>query len=499
MEHINETKKSELKALHTKKRPGLMFQLWGMMMGLVVLTAACMWFVQVFFFEHTYAETALSNSLKQLQPVMSDLTNRDLTEDDHLLPFLSRMIDGTIFLVDDAGDLTDIYSYGHLLTDVQNEPEYGIWKFIRNSDEFSNVKARQIYQNVLKSNHHMINIHIGIPVTYAGENAYLLIENTIRTDAAFTFNRIQLIILTVVLTIAASILAAVGSRYFTKPIFAIKHTVDRLAENDFSARADVNRKDELGELAESVGLLGQALARVDVLRKEVIANVSHELRSPLSVISGYAELVRDIHWKDEEARNEDLDLIIEESNRMSEMVTDILDYSQLQSGYIKLRPESFDFTGLAESETSHCAAAAATYGIRVRFEAPKEPVFIYADPLKLSQILRNLLYNAINHTPEGDVITVSLEPKSDRTVRLSVMNPGTPISEEDKKIIWERYQRSQHQSGRRMGTGIGLSIVSTILNAHGMKYGVDSDEKGTTFWFEVTESGSNSLFNAAGV
>ena len=409
------------------------------------------------------------------------------------------MIDGTIFLVDDAGDLTDIYSYGHLLTDVQNEPEYGIWKFIRNSDEFSNVKARQIYQNVLKSNHHMINIHIGIPVTYAGENAYLLIENTIRTDAAFTFNRIQLIILTVVLTIAASILAAVGSRYFTKPIFAIKHTVDRLAENDFSARADVDRQDELGELAESVGLLGQALARVDVLRKEVIANVSHELRSPLSVISGYAELVRDIHWKDEEARNEDLDLIIEESNRMSEMVNDILDYSQLQSGYIKLRPESFDFTGLAESETSHCAAAAATYGIRVRFEAPKEPVFIYADPLKLSQILRNLLYNAINHTPEGDVITVSLEPKSDRTVRLSVMNPGTPISEEDKKIIWERYQRSQHQSGRRMGTGIGLSIVSTILNAHGMKYGVDSDEKGTTFWFEVTESGSNSLFNAAGV
>ena len=205
MEHINETKKSELNVLRRKKRPGLMFQLWGMMMGLVVLTAACMWFVQVFFFEHTYAETALSNSLKQLQPVMSDLTNRDLTEDDRLLPFLSRMIDGTIFLVDDAGDLTGIYSYGHLLAGVQNEPEYGIWKFIRNSDEFSNVKARQIYQNVIKGDHHMISIHIGIPVTYAGENAYLLIENTIRTDTAFRFNRMQLIILTVVLTIAASI------------------------------------------------------------------------------------------------------------------------------------------------------------------------------------------------------------------------------------------------------------------------------------------------------
>ena len=475
---MNPAHGSNLKFFRRKKSPGLAIRLWAMMRGLVILTAGFIWLIQAVLFEHAYAEAALSNSLKQLQPVMSDLTNRDIAEDDRLLPFLSKMIDGTIFLVNDAGKLTDIYSYGHLLTDVQNEPEYGVWQFIRDSDEFSNVQARQIYQHVLKGDHHMISVHIGIPITYAGENAYLLIENTIRTNTAFTFNRQQLIFLTV------------GSGYFTKPILAIKDTVDRLAANDFSARADVKRHDELGELAESVGLLGQALARVDVLRKEVIANVSHELRSPLSVISGYAELVRDIHWKDEKARNEDLDLIIKESSRMSEMVNDILDYSQLQSGYIRLHSEYFDFTRSAEAEASHCAAAAAAYGIRIRFKAPKEPVFINADPLKLSQVLRNLLYNAINHTPENDTITVALEQKDDHTARLSVKNPGTPISEEDKKIIWERYQRSQHQSGRRMGTGIGLSIVSTILNAHGMRYGVDSDEKETVFWFEVTESGS---------
>lgn len=205
------------------------------------------------------------------------------------------------------------------------------------------------------------------------------------------------------------------------------------------------------------------------------------------MISGYAELVRDIHWKDEDARNEDLDLIIEESNRMSEMVNDILDYSQLQSGYIRLHPEFFDLAGLAESETSHCAAAAETYGIRIHFESDPESVFITADPLKLSQVLRNLLYNAINHTPEGELITVALK-QTGKTVRLSVKNPGTPISKEDQEIIWERYQRSQHQSRRRMGTGIGLSIVSTILDAHGMKYGVSSDDTETVFWFDVTVS-----------
>lgn len=109
------------------------------------------------------------------------------------------------------------------------------------------------------------------------------------------------------------------------------------------------RTDEFGQLAESVEVLGQALHRVDVLRKEVIANVSHELKSPLSVISGYAEMVRDIDWKDEDRRNEDLELIISESRRMTEMVNDILDYSQLQSGYLRLNLEDINLGELAES------------------------------------------------------------------------------------------------------------------------------------------------------
>lgn len=123
------------------------------------------------------------------------------------------------------------------------------------------------------------------------------------------------------------------------------------------------------------------------------------------MISGYAELVRDIHWKDETARNEDA--------RQPPRLT----------------------------------------GSRSALTLPKSPCLYTADPLKLSQVLRNLLYNAINHTPEGDTITISLETKADHTLRLSVTNP-----------------------------------VSMILNAHGMKYGVDSDEKETVFWFEVTKA-----------
>ena len=117
------------------------------------------------------------------------------------------------------------------------------------------------------------------------------------------------------------------------------------------------------------------------------------------------------------------------------------------------------------------------------FQPAVSPLPVKADSLKMSQVLRNLLYNAINHTPEHGLITVTLNTDGD-DFRLSVSNPGEPIPEEDRAIIWERYQRSQHQSGRHMGTGIGLSIVSTILNAHGMTYGVDCENGQTIFWFE---------------
>ena len=107
---------------------------------------------------------------------------------------------------------------------------------------------------------------------------------------------------------------------------------------------------------------------------------------------------------------------------------------------------------------------------------------LYIDALKISQVIRNLLYNAINHTGEGQAITVTVQ-HTPETIRVAVINPGAPIPEEEREQIWERYQRSQHQSGRRLGTGIGLSIVSTILDAHGMGYGVDCEAGMTSFWF----------------
>ena len=245
---------------------------------------------------------------------------------------------------------------------------------------------------------------------------------------------------------------------------------------------------------------GRAIRPIEESRRkqaEFIAAASHELRSPLALITGYAEMVRDITWKDEAMRSENLNLIISESNRMSEMVTDILDYSQFSAGYSKLKKDWYDLKDIVNAELTRCRQAAAEHHITLTLQAPEAELNFEVDALKMSQVMRNLLNNAINHTPENREIFIRLVPKSQVPLSspvtalqtgqdfclVEVINPGEPIPEEDRKIIWERYQRSQHQSGRHLGTGIGLSIVSTILKAHDMPYGVNCKDGYNIFWF----------------
>ena len=169
------------------------------------------------------------------------------------------------------------------------------------------------------------------------------------------------------------------------------------------------------------------------------------------------------------------------------MVSDIMDYSQFHSGYLQLNIGDYDLCEIVETEVLHYEPIAHENHLFLRLERPKDECMIQADALKVSQVIRNLLNNATNHTQDGGTITVAVT-KEETQYRVSVTNPGDPIPDEDRTLIWERYQRSQHQGARRQGTGIGLSIVSSILDAHGMSYGVDCADGLTCFWFLWTYS-----------
>ena len=460
----------------------MVFRLWSGMMMLVLLGIGFMWMFHIYLFEQNYVKAALTETQKRLEPVMDDLSTQDLADDPRLLSRMSHMAGGELILMNQQGKLIEMYSIGHKINIQEHQDEQIVLNVIVRRQEFQELLKGTPYRIVDRHRDRIFGFEMGFPVTYQGETCFVILHNMVMLKTTLDLNRRQLILLTILLTVTASVLALLVSRHFTRPVFQIKDAVDRLTRDDFSARPELKRDDELGQLSDSVEKLGQKLQQVDILRKEVIANVSHELRSPLAVIGGYAELVRDITWKNDSQRDEDLNLIISETKRMSEMVTDILDYSQLQAGYIQLNKDWYQLYDILESEVSLCRPAAAQHQIRLKLECQDKDILLYLDALKISQVIRNLLYNAINHTKEDEEIRITIKQTAD-TICVAVINPGEPIPPEEQARIWERYQRSQHQSGRRLGTGIGLSIVSTILGAHKMSYGVDCQDNQICFWF----------------
>ena len=312
-------------------------RLWAIMMVLVLLTVGFMWIFQVVLMARNYIESKINEVQAQLDPIMWDLETEDLAYNEQMLSDLSSTADGKMLIINDSGQLAEMYTFGHPIDLSANHSDVQVWERIANGENYPKILAGKPYTSERMDRSRVKAYEIGIPIRYHGEDAYLILYHSFEElYNVLDMNRRQLVILSVILTAAAAVLAAFLARRFTRPIRVIKRTVDRLAAGELTAVPGLDRRDEIGQLSHSVEELGQALQRVDVLRKEVIANVSHELRSPLALIGGYAEMVRDITWKDDQQRNENLDLIIRETNRMSETVRDIMDYSQFQSGYLQL-------------------------------------------------------------------------------------------------------------------------------------------------------------------
>lgn len=457
--------------------------LWRIMMLLVLVTVVFMWFFQIYFMERNYVASNIAEVQQQIDAVLGNLETADLANNERLLASLSCAASGKLLMIDGDGQLIAVYNRGGMINLDEGVSDITVWEQIVNGKEYSAICAGETYSLHRTSGKKIDSYEYGVPVRYHGQDAYLVLYHAFgELYSVLEMNRRQLVLLSIVLTFAAAFLAAFLAKRFTGPILTIKKTVDQLTQGKLAAVCGLERGDEIGQLAKSVEELGTALQRVDVLRKEVIANVSHELRSPLFLIRGYAEMVRDITWTDDAQRNEDLNLIIGEANRMSEMVSDIMDYSQLQAGYLQLKIDEYDLCEIVEMEVRHCDQSAQDNHLILHLERPPRELCIRADALKLGQVLRNLLYNAINHTQDGSTIRISIQETS-AGYQVSVINPGEAIPEEEQSIIWERYQRSQHQGGRRQGTGIGLSIVKTILDAHGMSYGVDCSTGDICFWF----------------
>ncbi len=293
----------------------------------------------------------------------------------------------------------------------------------------------------------------------------------------------QLWVLSAVLLCAALLLSALLSRLFSRPILRVTEAARELAAGHYDVSVPVTTKDEIGQLTGALNELGVELGKTEELRRELIANVSHELRAPLTIIRGYAETVRDVTWPNEQKRTEQLNAICEESARLGALVSDILDYSKLQSGAEVMHPESFSGEDALGELVQRFALAAGKRDVALELSCPGGQIRF--DRGQFTQVMNNLLDNAVHHAKSRSRIRVSCEARGN-CIRISVENQGEPIPAEELPKIWDRYHRApQHGEAGGLGTGLGLAIVKSILERHGVAYGAESDETRTVFWFDT--------------
>ncbi len=312
---------------------------------------------------------------------------------------------------------------------------------------------------------------------------YMILLNSTITPVNTTVEtlRVQLLYITVILLILSIVLALFMSRRISKPIIKINNSAKDLASGNYDTTFNGRGYLEIAELNDTLNYAAKELSKVEELRRELIANISHDLRTPLTMITGYGEVMRDIPG---ENTPENVQIIIDEAKRLTTLVNDILNVSKLQSGTQELDITSFNITNNIRDILKRYTKLTQQDGYNIEFVSQGD-VYVKADEVKISQVIYNLINNAITYTGLDKKVTIS-QSCEEGLVKIQIIDTGEGIAEEKLPYIWDRYYKGGKAHKRAaIGTGLGLSIVKTILDMHGAQYGVISSEgNGAIFWFQ---------------
>ena len=294
--------------------------------------------------------------------------------------------------------------------------------------------------------------------------------------------RVQFVYIAVIMLVLSLLLALGISRLISAPIVQINRTAKLLATGNYDVRFTGQGYLEIRELRDTLNYAAVELSKVEALRRELIANISHDLRTPLTMITGYAEVMRDLPG---ENTPENVQIIIDEAKRLSVLVTDILDLSKLQAGVQTLNLSVYNLTQDVRDIISRYAKLTEQRGYHINFISG-ENVYVRADQVKISQVIYNLINNAINYTGEDKQVTVC-QSVSGNKVKIEIIDTGEGIPADKLPYIWDRYYKVDKVHKRStVGTGLGLSIVRAVLELHHAAFSVISTEgQGSIFWFEL--------------
>ena len=318
-------------------------------------------------------------------------------------------------------------------------------------------------------------------------NAYAFISTSIDPmDSTTDILKRELIIVTIVVLLIAFVISYIISKHISSPIEEISNSAKRLAKGNFDVKFE--KKEDIAELNELSDTLNSAeteLKKTDDLRRDLLANVSHDLKTPLTMIRAYAEMGRDLNYNKPKKLKENMNVIINESDRLANLVKDVLELSKLESNVYKLKKENFDLVSLTNNILSRYKIYEEQDGYNFIFNHDVSKLAINADKEKIEQVIYNLINNAVNYTGSNKTVTINIIEEKSKYI-YEVKDSGKGIKKEDMKYIWDRYFKDSKKHNRNAsGTGLGLSIAKSIFILHNYKYGVYLTPKGTTFYFEI--------------
>lgn len=327
------------------------------------------------------------------------------------------------------------------------------------------------------------------------------------SDAAKISNQFYTYVGLAAVLIGAAIIWLVASR-IVKPIKELTDISKRMAALDFDVRYVSGGEDEIGELGHNFNTMSDKLElaiselksanmqlqkdiekkiQVDEMRREFLSNVTHELKTPLALIQGYAEGLKDNINEDQESREFYCDVIVDEASKMNEMVKKLLNLNQLEFGNDQVTMERFDLGEVIRGVLQSSSILIGQKEARVVF-SQKEPIPVWGDEFKVEEVITNYLTNALNHLDYDRVIEIHCSVE-ENTVKTTVFNTGDPIPEEDIEKIWIKFYKVDKARTREYGgSGIGLSIVKAIMESMNQRCGVNNYENGVAFWFTLEKA-----------
>ena len=344
---------------------------------------------------------------------------------------------------------------------------------------------------------------------------YVRIPITSIQDSVNISNNFLILIAGIAILISA-IMVSIISKKFTEPITELNNIAKKMANLDFSQKYQVsNTDDEINTLGKSINIMSEKLegtikqlrnsnielerdieekSKIDEMRKSFISDVSHELKTPIALIQGYAEgLVENVN-SDGESRKFYAEVILDEANRMDKLVKQLLELMKLEYGKREFNNQEIDIVEITKEVIRKCNVMLKENNIEVEFEN-KEPIYVFADEFYIEQVITNYFTNAIKHCDEINgkkKITVKIEENNNNKVHFSIFNTGENIAEEDLDRIWVRFYKVDSSRNREAGgSGIGLALVKAIMNNYDCKYGVDNKENGVEFYFELNQLQEN--------